>query len=81
MAEEKSSEIAQDMEEDRTDEDIVSKRVENESHTKQGVEHESGMKQGEDDVRLNLAKDYEELKSRLSIMDSKLREVRASQFT
>ncbi|MED6121688.1 hypothetical protein PIB30_032457 [Stylosanthes scabra] len=70
VAEEKSSEPAEDMEEDTTGKEMISKRVENNSESK----IEIGMKQGEDDLRLSLNKDYEELKSRISIMDSKLRE-------
>lgn len=56
------------MVEDRTDEDIiVSRRVENVGDMKQ---------QPNDAALLSLAKDSEELKSRLCTMDSKLREVR-----
>lgn len=69
-AEIKGLEPAQAMREDRTDEDIVSRHAEN----------VGDMKPAKDDVQLNLAKDCEELKSRLCIMDSKLREVRAPEF-
>ena len=58
------------MEEDRTAEDIVARHADN----------VSDMKPEKDAAQLNLAKDCEELKSRLSIMDSKLREVRALEF-
>ncbi|KAJ1395173.1 PapD-like superfamily [Sesbania bispinosa] len=63
-AEVKGLEPAQDMREDRTDEAIVPRHVEN----------VGDMKPAKDDVQLNLAKDSEESESRLSIMDSKLRE-------
>ncbi|XP_019462783.1 PREDICTED: vesicle-associated protein 1-2-like isoform X2 [Lupinus angustifolius] len=54
--------------EDRTDEDIVDRHVEN----------VSDMEPSKDVVQLNLAKDFEELKSRLGIMDSKLSEAKAN---
>ncbi|KAJ1385588.1 Vesicle-associated membrane-protein-associated protein [Sesbania bispinosa] len=63
-AEVKGLEPAQDMREDRTDEAIVPRHVEN----------VGDMKPAKDDVQLNLTKDSEESESRLSIMDSKLRE-------
>lgn len=44
---------------------------------KDDVEDVGDMKPEKDDVESNLAKDCEELKSRLCIMGSKLREVRA----
>ncbi|XP_061374313.1 vesicle-associated protein 2-2-like [Gastrolobium bilobum] len=68
VSEEKSLDSAQDTEEDTTDEDIVSRLA----------EITGDLKQGNDAVQLNLAKDSEELKSRLSIMDSKLREAEGS---
>lgn len=61
-------ETARDVEEDRRDEDIVSRHAENVDDTKPV----------KDVVQLNLAKDSEELKSRLSIMHTKLREVSLS---
>ncbi|OIW00038.1 hypothetical protein TanjilG_26375 [Lupinus angustifolius] len=64
----KAFETARDMEEDRTDEDIVDRHVEN----------VSDMEPSKDVVQLNLAKDFEELKSRLGIMDSKLSEAKAN---
>ncbi|MED6156950.1 hypothetical protein PIB30_018871 [Stylosanthes scabra] len=71
VSEEKSLEPAQDTEEEETTgKDMISKRVESNGESK----IEIAMKQGEDNLRLSLAKDYEELKSRISIMDSKLRE-------
>ncbi|KAE9609581.1 hypothetical protein Lal_00006424 [Lupinus albus] len=57
-----------DMEEDRTDEVIVDRRVEN----------VRGMEPSKDAVQLSLAKDFEELKSRLGIMDSKLSEAKVN---
>ncbi|XP_019436056.1 PREDICTED: vesicle-associated protein 2-2-like [Lupinus angustifolius] len=60
----KGFETAQDMEEDRIDEDIVARHADN----------VSDMKPAKDAVQLNLAKDVAELNSRLGIMDSKLRE-------
>lgn len=47
---------------------------------KDDVENVGDMKPEKDDVELNLATDCEELKSRLCIMGSKLREVRAPQL-
>ncbi|KAJ1413392.1 PapD-like superfamily [Sesbania bispinosa] len=61
----KGLEPAQDMREDRTYEAIVPRHAEN----------VGDMKPAKDDVQLNLTRDSEESKSRLSIMDSKLREV------
>ncbi|XP_019437541.1 PREDICTED: vesicle-associated protein 2-2-like [Lupinus angustifolius] len=60
----KGLKTAQDTEEDRTAEDIVARHAEN----------VSDMKPSNDAVQLTLAKDLEELRSRLGIMDSKLRE-------
>ncbi|TKY54107.1 Vesicle-associated protein 2-2 [Spatholobus suberectus] len=60
----KGFEPVQDMKEDRADEDIATRQVEN----------VGDKKPAKDDVELNLANESEELKSRLSIMDSKLRE-------
>lgn len=57
-------ELAQDMKEDRADEDVVPRQVEN----------VGDMKPAKDDVQLNLANESEELKSELSVIDSKLRE-------
>lgn len=62
-------ETAQDMEEDRENKEIFSRQSENVDNSK-----------AKDSVQLNLAKDSEELKSRIILMDSKLREVRVSQF-
>ncbi|RDX63758.1 Vesicle-associated protein 1-3, partial [Mucuna pruriens] len=61
---EKSLEAVQDMEEDGADKDAVPRRV----------EKVGDMKRVNDVAKLSLAKDSEELKSRLSIMDAKLRE-------
>ena len=66
----KGLEPAQDMKEDRADEDIVPRQAEN----------VGDMKPAKDDVQSNLANESEELKSKLSVMDSKLREVRAHEF-
>ncbi|KAG4932034.1 hypothetical protein AAZX31_17G021900 [Glycine max] len=60
----KGLEPAQDMKEDRADEDIVPRQAEN----------VGDMKPAKDDVQSNLANESEELKSKLSVMDSKLRE-------
>ncbi|CAL0325821.1 unnamed protein product [Lupinus luteus] len=64
----KGFETARDLEEDRTDDDIVDRHVEN----------VSDMEPSKDGVQLNLAKDFEELKSRLGIMDSKLSEAKVN---
>ncbi|KAF1887197.1 hypothetical protein Lal_00040797 [Lupinus albus] len=64
----KGLKTAQDTEEDRTAEDIVTRHAEN----------VSDMKPSKDGVQLTLAKDLEELRSRLGIMDSKLREAEAT---
>ncbi|KAK7245717.1 hypothetical protein RIF29_40566 [Crotalaria pallida] len=64
VAEENGLETAKDIEEDRKDEDVFPGCNEN----------VVDRKQESDSVQLNLAKDFEELKSKLSIMDSKLRE-------
>ena len=61
----KGSEIAQDMEHDKAIKNNVLRQAEN----------VDGIKV-KDAMRLDLAKDCEELKSRLNSMDSKLREVR-----
>ncbi|KAJ1426477.1 PapD-like superfamily [Sesbania bispinosa] len=61
----KGLEPAQDMREERTYEAIVPRHAEN----------VGDMKPAKDDVQLNLTRDSEESESRLSIMDSKLREV------
>lgn len=58
------------MKEDRADEDVVPRQVEN----------VGDMKPAKDDVQLNLANESEELKSELSVIDSKLREVRSHEF-
>ncbi|KAK7292320.1 hypothetical protein RIF29_08098 [Crotalaria pallida] len=60
----KGLETTWDMKQGGADEDIVARHAEN----------VSDMKPAKDAVQLTLAKDFEELKSRLSIMDSKLRE-------
>ncbi|KAK7363635.1 hypothetical protein VNO77_05785 [Canavalia gladiata] len=60
----KGLEMAQDMRDDRTDEDIVPRQAEN----------VGDMKPAKVDAQLSSANDSEELMSRLSIMDSKLRE-------
>ncbi|KAI4317653.1 hypothetical protein L6164_025507 [Bauhinia variegata] len=62
----KGLETAQNMEEDRskTAEDVVSRQAGN----------ANDVNPAKDTAQLNLAKDSEELKSRLSIMDSKIRE-------
>ncbi|KAL2339084.1 hypothetical protein Fmac_013530 [Flemingia macrophylla] len=62
----KGLEPAQDTKEGRADEVIVPRQVEN--------AHHSHMKLAKDGVELDIANEYEELKSKLSIMDSKLRE-------
>ncbi|KAL3012054.1 hypothetical protein AAZX31_07G233700 [Glycine max] len=59
----KGLEPAQDMKEDREDEDIVPRQAEN----------VGDMKPAKDDMQLNLTNESEELKSKLSVMDSKLR--------
>ncbi|CAI8610579.1 unnamed protein product [Vicia faba] len=64
-AEVKGLEPVLDTREDITDEDNVPRHAENEGDMKQAID---------DDVQLNLAKGCEELKSRLCMMDSKLRE-------
>lgn len=61
---EKSLEAGRSMEEDGADKDAVPR----------SVEKVSDMKGVNDDVKLSLAKDSGELKSRLSIMEAKLRE-------
>ncbi|KEH32268.1 putative vesicle-associated membrane-protein-associated protein [Medicago truncatula] len=66
----KGLEPALDTREDKTDEVIVPRHAEN----------VGDMSPEKDDVQLNLAKSCEELKSRLSMMDSKLREVRDPEF-
>ena len=66
----KGLEPAQDMKEDREDEDIVPRQAEN----------VGDMKPAKDDMQLNLTNESEELKSKLSVMDSKLRVVRAHEF-
>lgn len=66
----KGLEPALDTREDKTDEAIVPKHAEN----------VGDMSPEKDDVQLNLAKSCEELKSRLCMMDSKLREVRDPEF-
>lgn len=63
----KGFEPAQDTRDDRTYEDTVTRYTEN----------VGDMKSENGDVQLNLAEDSEELKSKLNIMDSKLREVSA----
>ncbi|XP_020226988.1 vesicle-associated protein 2-2 isoform X1 [Cajanus cajan] len=60
----KGLETAQDTKEGRADEDIVPRQVEN----------VGDMKPAKGDVELNLTNESEESKSKLSIMDSKLRE-------
>jgi hypothetical protein len=60
-----------DKKEDKTDVDIVPRHAEN---------LVGDMNPAKDDVQLNLAKGCEELESRLCMMDSKLREVRAPEF-
>lgn len=62
-------ETAHDLEDDRANKAIVSGPSENVNDMKE-----------KDAVQFILAKDSEELKSRLSLMDSKLREVRVSRF-
>jgi hypothetical protein len=64
-------EPALDTKEDKTDVDIVPRHAEN---------LVGDMNPAKDDVQLNLAKGCEELESRLCMMDSKLREVRAPEF-
>ncbi|KAF7837152.1 vesicle-associated protein 2-2-like [Senna tora] len=59
----KGLDMAQDMEEDTEDMNIVSRQAENVDYMKE-----------KDEVQLNLAKDSEELRSRLSLMESNLRE-------
>ena len=63
-------EPAQDTKEDGTYKDSVSR------HTENMVD----MKPAKDDMQLDLVKDSGGLKSRLSVMDSKLREVSAPKF-
>ncbi|CAJ2634396.1 unnamed protein product [Trifolium pratense] len=63
-------EPALDTREDKTDVDFVLSHAEN----------VGDMNPAKDDVQLNLAKGCEELESRLCMMDSKLREVRAPEF-
>ncbi|XP_045831897.1 vesicle-associated protein 2-2-like isoform X2 [Trifolium pratense] len=69
-AEVKGLEPALDTREDKTDVDFVLSHAEN----------VGDMNPAKDDVQLNLAKGCEELESRLCMMDSKLREVRAPEF-
>ncbi|PNX95777.1 vesicle-associated protein 2-2-like, partial [Trifolium pratense] len=69
-AEVKGLEPALDTIEDKTDVDFVLSHAEN----------VGDMNPAKDDVQLNLAKGCEELESRLCMMDSKLREVRAPEF-
>lgn len=64
--EDKGLEPIKDTKEDRADEDVVPIQTEN----------MGDMKVAKDDVQLNSDNESEELKSKLSIMDSKLREVR-----
>lgn len=66
----KGLEPALDTREDKTDEATVPRHAEN----------VGDMSPEKDDVQLNLAKSCEELKSRLCMMDSKLREVRDPEF-
>ncbi|KAK7331321.1 hypothetical protein VNO77_25543 [Canavalia gladiata] len=61
---EKSLQPAQDMKEHKADEDNVSRRV----------DKVGGIKQANDAAKLSLAKDPQELKSTLNLMESKLRE-------
>ncbi|WJX90551.1 hypothetical protein P8452_72436 [Trifolium repens] len=70
-AEVKGLEPGLDKKEDKTDVDIVPRHAEN---------LVGDMNPAKDDVQLNLAKGCEELESRLCMMDSKLREVRAPEF-
>ncbi|KAI5415863.1 vesicle-associated protein 1-1 isoform X1 [Lathyrus oleraceus] len=70
-AEVKGLEPVLDTGEEKSNEDNVPRHAENEGDMKPAID---------DDVQLNLAKGCEELKSRLCLMDSKLREVRASEF-
>lgn len=70
-AEVKGLEPVLDTGEEKSNEDSVPRHAENEGDMKPAID---------DDVQLNLAKGCEELKSRLCLMDSKLREVRASEF-
>ncbi|KAK7387853.1 hypothetical protein VNO78_22649 [Psophocarpus tetragonolobus] len=60
----KGLEPAQDMKKDRGDEDIVPRQAEN----------AGDMKLTKDDFQLNSNNEFEELKSKLSVIDSKLRE-------
>ncbi|KAL4398094.1 hypothetical protein AHAS_Ahas01G0257500 [Arachis hypogaea] len=61
----KGLETAKNMEEDRRDEDVVARHSEN--------ENVPDIKPENDAAQLNSAEEYEQLKSRLSIMDTKLR--------
>lgn len=66
--------------EDKTDEDIVPRHAENVGDMKPAKDDALLNLPPKGDVQLNLAKGCEELKSRLGMMDLKLREVRAPEF-